>query len=220
MTHSCSSQDTARVLLMVCVWGILTMDTAQFPLPEGFRYMLYPVSVMGPFGPQTVLFPMSAAQTNTQIQKNPPANHTEVRSQGLSGPAPVSASGPAPSPAPVINAGPPESSVLQGQMSNLLPSNVPLQVYSFVQQAVIAESGSSEEGAATQVIYMVPISVDSANMGVMEGTVPNPDPGHLQVGASTSAAPTAAPPHAQGQMGKTVATETAIKTETLGNKTL
>lgn len=54
-----------------------------------------------------------------------------------------------------------------------------------------------------QVIYMIPVSVESSNMGVMEATVPDPDPGHLHVPTTTSAMVTTYPA-AQGQLGETV----------------
>ncbi len=64
----------------------------------------------------------------------------------------------------------------------------------------------------SQVIYMVPISVDSPSMGVME---PNPDPGHLKV-----TTPAAAQPDAQGQLGRTAGTERAMQTPAPGEKGL
>lgn len=74
----------------------------------------------------------------------------------------------------------------------------------------------------SQVVYMVPVRVESPNMGVMEGSAPAPvpDPGHLQVPVTTSALETAAPPDAQGQLGKTLVTETATQTDILGKKGL
>ncbi len=54
---------------------------------------------------------------------------------------------------------------------------------------------------------MVPISVDSASMGVMQ---PNPDPGHLKV-----TTPAAVQPDAQGQLG----TERAMQTPAAGPQT-
>jgi len=72
----------------------------------------------------------------------------------------------------------------------------------------------------SQVVYMVPVHVESPNMGVMEGSAPVPDPGHLHVPVTTSALENAAPPDAQGQLGKTLATETATRTDILGKKGL
>ncbi|XP_077097991.1 uncharacterized protein LOC143749349 [Siphateles boraxobius] len=126
------------------------------------------------------------------------------------GPAPNIDQNPAPNPgtnpAPDLHTLPSESPALQGQMQ---PNFVPLQVYSLFQQAVISDSGSSEEGDAAQVVFLLPVRVDSPSMGVMEASapVPDPDPGHLQVPVATS--PTAHT-HTHG--------ETAAHTHTLGNK--
>ncbi|XP_043088549.1 uncharacterized protein si:ch211-149b19.4 [Puntigrus tetrazona] len=209
MSYFHRSVQTARLVLVICVLGILPQTTEQLPVREGFNLLLYPVSVMGPYGSQTVLIPVT--EQNTQRSQTP--DNSKISAQSGSKPLnlksgllqPATALDLAPSPAPV----PSESLVQQGQMSNFIPSNVPLQVYSLVQQAVISDSGSSEEGAAAQVIYMVPISVDSPSMGVME---PNPEPGHLQVPVSTTAP--AAPPDAQGQLGRSAGTERPLNTNT------
>ncbi|XP_016117440.1 uncharacterized protein [Sinocyclocheilus grahami] len=222
------SEQVARLFLAMCVWGVFLQSAEQFPVGEGFNLLLYPVSVIGPHGSHTVLIPVTGTEQNTQRSQTPQANSSKISAQSVSkplhansgflqpDPAPGNAPDSVPSPAHI----PSVSLPLQGQMSNFVPSNVPLQVYSFVQQALISDSGSSEEGASAQVIYMVPISVDSPNMNVMEGTVPNPDPGHLQVPASTPAVATAARPDAQGQLGKTVGTERAMQTHALGEKGL
>ncbi|XP_058619680.1 uncharacterized protein si:ch211-149b19.4 [Onychostoma macrolepis] len=214
MSYFHRSEQTARLFLVMCVWGILPQPAEQLPVRQGFNLLLYPVSVMGPYGSQTVLIPVT--EQNTQHSQTPQANNSKISAQSVSKPLhaksgflqPDPAPDSAPSPTPV----PSESLVQQGQMSNFFPSNVPLQVYSFVQQAVISDSGSSEEGAAAQVIYMVPISVDSPSMGVME---PNPDPGHLKV-----TTPAVAQPDAQGQLGRTAGTERAMQTPTPGEKGL
>ncbi|XP_051735225.1 uncharacterized protein si:ch211-149b19.4 [Ctenopharyngodon idella] len=222
------SEQTPKILLIMCVWGIFPLTTDQFPVLGSFNLLLYPVSVTGPYGPQTLLIPVTTTERNTQHNQTSQANSSKISSQSLSKPLnansaflqPEPVRGPAPSPAPDLHMFPSETSVLQGQMSNFIPSNVPLQVYSFVQQAVISDSGSSEEGDAAQVVYMVPVHVESPNMGVMEGSAPVPDPGHLHVPVTTSALETAAPPDAQGQLGKTLATETATRTDILGKKGL
>ncbi|XP_042569856.1 uncharacterized protein si:ch211-149b19.4 [Cyprinus carpio] len=195
MSYFYRSEQTARLLLMMCVWGIFPLPAEQYPVREGFSLLLYPLSVMGPYGSHTVLIPVTGTEQNTQRSQNLQANNSKISAQSVSKllhansafPQPDPGHGPAldsaPSPAPDLHTVPSESLVMRGQISNFVPSNVPLQVYSFVQQAVILDSGSSEEGAAAQVIYMVPISVDSPNVSVMEGTVPNPDPGHLQIPA-------------------------------------
>ncbi|KAI2643842.1 Cell division control protein 4 [Labeo rohita] len=216
MSYFHGSERTPRLFLMMCVLGIFPLPAEQFPVREGFNLLLYPVSVIGPYGSHTVLIPVTGTEQNAQRGQTLQANNSKISAQSVSKPLHAGngallpldpgrgpATDSAPSPAP----NPPESLVLQGQMSNFAPSNVPLQVYSFVQQAVI-------------VIYMVPVGVDSPNMGVMEGTVPNPDPGHLQVPASTPAATTAARPDAQGQLGKTAGTERATQTGALGEKGL
>ncbi|KAA0706429.1 hypothetical protein E1301_Tti022730 [Triplophysa tibetana] len=76
-----------------------------------------------------------------------------------------------------------------------------------------ADSDSSEEEKTAQVIYFIPVSVESSNMGVMEGTAPNPDPGHLHV-QTTSSSPTItleARPEAQRQLGEPVGPETVTE---------
>ncbi|KAK2886025.1 hypothetical protein Q8A67_016862 [Cirrhinus molitorella] len=216
MSNFHRSERAPRLFLMMCVWGIFPLPAEQLPVRGAFNLLLYPVSVMGPYGSRTVLIPVTGTEQNTQGGQTPQAIGSKISAQSVS--KPLHANGaflkpdPAPSPTPGLHPVPSESLVQQGQMSNFAPSNVPLQVYSFVQQAVIADSGSSEEGAAAQVIYMVPVGVDSPNMGVMEGTVPNPDRGHLQVQASTPAAATAAQPDAQGQLGKTAGAVGATET--------
>ncbi|KTF93843.1 hypothetical protein cypCar_00041209 [Cyprinus carpio] len=201
MSYFYRSEQTARLLLMMCVWGIFPLPAEQYPVREGFSLLLYPLSVMGPYGSHTVLIPVTGTEQNTQRSQNPQANNSKISAQSVSKllhansafPQPDPGHGPAldsaPSPAPDLHTVPSESLVMRGQISNFVPSNVPLQV-----------------------IYMVPISVDSPNVSVMEGTVPNPDPGHLQIPASTPAVATAAQPDAQGQLGKTVGTERATQT--------
>ncbi|XP_067226658.1 uncharacterized protein si:ch211-149b19.4 [Chanodichthys erythropterus] len=232
------SEQTQKILLMVCVWGIFPLTTEQFPVLGGFNLLLYPVSGTGAYGPQMLLIPVTTTERNTQHNQTPQADSSKISSQSLSKPLNANSAflqsepepgrgpkpGPAPSPAPILHQFPSEAPVLQGQMSNFIPSNVPLQVFSFVQQAIISDSGSSEEGDAAQVVYMVPVRVESPNMGVMEGSapapVPAPDPGHLHVPVTTSALETAAPPDPQGQLGKTLATETATRTDILRKKGL
>ncbi|KAG1960508.1 uncharacterized protein si:ch211-149b19.4 isoform X1 [Pimephales promelas] len=210
----------SRVLLLLCVWGTCPLTTNQFPVPGGFNLLLYPVSVPGAFGPQTLLIPVTTTEQNTQHTHTPQANRSKITSQSLSrpsnansallqpeperGPAPNTGPDSAPGPAPDLHTLPSESPALQGQMQNLLPSIVPLQVYSFVQQAVLSDSGSSEEGDTAQVLVLLPVRVDSPSMGVMEASAPVPDPGHLQVPLSTSTAP--------------AHTHTAAHTLSLGNK--
>ncbi|XP_067301520.1 uncharacterized protein si:ch211-149b19.4 isoform X2 [Pseudorasbora parva] len=219
------SQHTAKIVLLMCVWAIFPPAADQFPVPGGFSVLLYSVSVPGPYGPHTLLMPVTS-ERNTHTH-TPQANSSKVTSQSLSklsnansgflqpepgpapdtatgpasgpGPAPDTATGPGPAPdtatgpAPGLHTLPSESSVLQ--MASLFPSNVPLQVYSFVQQAVMTDSESSEEGDSAQVLYIVPVRVDSPSMGVMESSVPNPDPGHLQIPLTT------ARPSALGTLG-------------------
>ncbi|XP_073679896.1 uncharacterized protein [Garra rufa] len=224
MSYFHGSERAPRLFLMMCVLGISACPAEQLPVREGFNLLLYPVSVMGPYGSHTVLIPLTGTEQNTQRGQTPQASDSKISVQSVSKPSQANGvflqPNPGPSPAPVLQPAPSESVVAQGQMSNFVPSNIPLQVYSFVQQAVIADSGSSEEGAAAQVIYMVPVSVDSPNMGVMEGTLPNPNPGHLQVPASTPALATAAQPDAQGQLGKTAGTEGATQTRAPAQKGL
>ncbi|XP_059403106.1 uncharacterized protein si:ch211-149b19.4 [Carassius carassius] len=209
------SEQTARLLLIMCVWGIFPLPVEQLPVREGFNLLLYPVSVMGPYGSHTALKPVTGTEQITQRSQNPQANHSKISPQSLSKPLHANSAFLQPDPVhgPDLHTVPSESLVMQEQMSSFIPmKNIPQQVYLFVQQAAISDSGSSEEGAAAQVIYMVPVSVDSPNMSVMEGNMPNPDPGHLQVPASTPAVATAARLDAQGQLGKTVGTERAMQT--------
>ncbi|XP_042606503.1 uncharacterized protein LOC122141901 [Cyprinus carpio] len=204
------SEQAARLFLAMCVWGVFLQPAEQFPVGEGFNLLLYPVSVMGPYGSHTVLIPLKFnAYLHTRAMKSVCEcrchfNYfsAQISAQSVSKPLHASSGflqpdptpDAAPSPARVLS----ESLPLQGQMSNFVSSNVPLQVYSFVQQAVISDSGSSEEGAAAQVIYMVPISVGSPSMGVMEG---NPGPEPLQVVGTTT--PAVARLDARGQRGQT-----------------
>ncbi|XP_051518214.1 uncharacterized protein si:ch211-149b19.4 [Myxocyprinus asiaticus] len=217
MSYFYRSEQTLKILLTMCVFGVLPLKTDQFPAAQGFAFLLYPVSVVGPYQQHTLLIPVTTADHNTQLTHTAPADHSKMSHQRMfeplkansaflksvtrSAPVPAhgSAHGSAPSPAPDLHALPSESPALQAQMSNFLPSNVPQQVYSFIQQAVISDSDSSEEGDVAQVIYMLPVSVESPNMGVMEGTSTDPVPGHLQVPTSTSATLTSAHPDAQGQ---------------------
>ncbi|XP_073731816.1 uncharacterized protein [Misgurnus anguillicaudatus] len=235
MLHFYTSEKMLKILLTVCLFGILSQPTDQVPVGGGFSFLLYPGSVHGLYKPQGGVIPMATFEQNTVHHHNPQAHqskistHSEfkplntngaflqpaINSWPVQGPAPDLAADPAPDP-PTF---PTESLSLQGQMqmSNFLPFNFPMQVYSFVQPAVIADSGSSEEGQTAQVIYMIPISVESSNMGVMEATVP--DPGHLHVPSTTSAMVTTYPA-AQGQLGETVGAVTGternyVKTETL-----
>ncbi|KTF77945.1 hypothetical protein cypCar_00045898 [Cyprinus carpio] len=183
------SEQAARLFLAMCVWGVFLQPAEQFPVGEGFNLLLYPVSVMGPYGSHTVLIPVTGTEQNTQRSQTPQANSSKISAQSVSKPLHASSGflqpdptpDAAPSPARVLS----ESLPLQEQMSNFVSSNVPLQVYSFVQQAVI-------------VIYMVPISVGSPSIGVMEG---NPGPEPLQVVGTTT--PAVARLDARGQRGQT-----------------
>ncbi|CAM4673712.1 unnamed protein product [Leuciscus chuanchicus] len=90
----------------MCVWGICPLTTDQFPVPGGFNLLLYPVSVPGPFGPHTLLIPVTTAERNTQHTHTPQANRDKITSQSLSKPSNANGAflqpepGPAPNPAP------------------------------------------------------------------------------------------------------------------------
>ncbi|XP_065130072.2 uncharacterized protein [Paramisgurnus dabryanus] len=227
MLHFYTSEQMLKILLTVCLFGILSQPTDQVPVGGGFSFLLYPGSVHVPYKPQGGVIPMATFEQNTvQHHHNPQAQQSKISphnefkplntngaflqpaisSWPVQGPAPDLAADPAPD-SPTF---PTESFSLQGQMqmSNFLPFNFPMQVYSFLQPAVIADSSSSEEGQTAQVIYMIPVSVESSNMGVMEATVP--DPGHLHVPTTTSAMVTTYPP-AQGQLGETVVAVTGTE---------
>ncbi|XP_026056144.1 uncharacterized protein LOC113041691 isoform X1 [Carassius auratus] len=191
------SEQAPRLFLAMCVWGFFLQPAEQFPVGEGFNLLLYPLSVMGPYGSHTVLIPATGTEQNTQRSQTPQANSSKISAHSESKPLHANSGflqpDPAPDSAPSPTHLPSESLPLQGQfqMSHFVPSNVPLQ----------SDSGSSEEEAAAQVIYMVPISVGSPSMGVMEGTGPNPGPGPLQFMGSTT--PAAAQLDARGQRAQT-----------------
>ncbi|KAI7793874.1 hypothetical protein IRJ41_003116 [Triplophysa rosa] len=191
------------------------------PVGPSFSLFMYPGSVLGSSKPQGVLIPVATSEHNIQQQSSPRTDHRRISPLGVYKPYGLNTSGAflqpvvgsAPDPTPDPQTFPPESLALQGQMSNFLPLNVPMQVYSVVQQAVIADSDSSEEGKTAHVIYLIPVSVESSNMGVMEGTVPNPDPGHLHI-QTTNSSPTVTPavrPEAQRQLGESVGPKTVTE---------
>ncbi|XP_051948108.1 uncharacterized protein si:ch211-149b19.4 [Xyrauchen texanus] len=224
------SEEMLKILLTVCVFGVLPLNTDQFPAAQGFTFLLYPVSAVGPYQQHTLLIPVTTSDRNTQLTHTAPADHSRMGHQRMFEPLKangaflksVTSSAPVPArgTAPDLPALPSESPALQAQMSNFLPSNVPQQVYSFIQKAVTSESDSSEEGDVAQVIYVLPVGVESPNMGVMEGTSTDPVPGHLQVPTSTSATSTAAHPEAQGQFGGTTGAATRAQRGILEEKGL
>ncbi|XP_056589784.1 uncharacterized protein si:ch211-149b19.4 isoform X2 [Triplophysa dalaica] len=211
------SEPMLKILLTLCSFGVLPWPTHQVPVGPGYSLLLYPGSVLGSSKPPGVLIPVVTSEHNIQQLSGPQTDHGRISPLGVYKPYGLNTSGAflqpvvgsAPEPTPDPQTFPLESLALRGQMSNFLSLNIPMQVYSVVQQAVIADSDSSEEGKMAQVIYLIPVSVESSNMGVMEGTVPNPDPGHLHI-QTTSSSPTVTPvarPEAQRQLGELVGPE-------------
>ncbi|XP_053542162.1 uncharacterized protein si:ch211-149b19.4 isoform X3 [Ictalurus punctatus] len=170
--------------------------------------LLVPVRVLGLNGPQVVLVPVST-DWSTQRNQNPTAQSeqthtlTEPEQKQMTGQNQFVNSPFLQLPTVSPDTPAPENPLPQGQ------------VVSVAQAAVQSNSASSEEGDA-QVIYILPVSSEIQNMGIMEGgqggvdpeltpdpnpnanlhlkpdTNPNPDPkpGHLQLHNTPVPSPT------------------------------
>ncbi|MCJ8742116.1 hypothetical protein PDJAM_G00078430 [Pangasius djambal] len=174
--------ETLAVLLL-CVLRI----TEGFPLslapPQSSPSytLLVPVTVLGSNGPQVVLVPVSS-DWRTQRNQNPKAQseqtHTltepeqqHMMSQNLLENQNVVNSPFLRLPTVSPDTPTPENPLPQGQVLpvwNSIPGVVPL-------QPGVSNSASSEEGDA-QVIYILPISAEIPNMGIMEGGQGGVDP--------------------------------------------
>ncbi|TRY60272.1 hypothetical protein DNTS_009650 [Danionella cerebrum] len=134
----------SELVWILLVYGALPLQTEQLPLAPVGSLLLYP---------QMILLPMSQ-NPNQQTQKE----GTSQGSPPSAAPSPASFLQPItdspPSPAPVPNPAPLDSFL---QLWNLLPQ----QGFSLVQQAGSADSESSEEGGAAQVLYLLPLSLGS-----------------------------------------------------------
>ncbi|XP_026056145.1 uncharacterized protein LOC113041691 isoform X2 [Carassius auratus] len=114
------SEQAPRLFLAMCVWGFFLQPAEQFPVGEGFNLLLYPLSVMGPYGSHTVLIPATGTEQNTQRSQTPQANSSKISAHSESKPLHANSGflqpDPAPDSAPSPTHLPSESLPLQGQV--------------------------------------------------------------------------------------------------------